>query len=111
MSLPSSLSSKPALLICGHGSRDVNAVEEFTHLVEHMRIRYPDRLCEYGFLEFATPLIADGARKLVEQGAKKITAIPGMLMAAGHAKNDIPSEINELNALYKGQGVHITYGV
>lgn len=101
----------PAILICGHGSRDNQAIEEFYQLSGHMKQRFPDRLCEIGFLEFAKPLIADGAVKLIEQGAKKITAIPGMLMAAGHTKNDIPSEINELNAAYKAQGVHITYGV
>ena len=101
----------PAILICGHGSRDVQAVEQFYQIADHMKQRFPDRLCEIGFLEFAKPMIADGADKLVKQGAKKITAIPGMLMAAGHTKNDIPSEINELNAFYKDQGVHITYGV
>ncbi len=103
-------SANPAILICGHGSRDVEAVDEFYQLADHMKQRFPDRLCEIGFLEFASPVIAQGADKLVEQGAKNITAIPGMLMAAGHAKNDIPSEINELNAHYKDQGVHITYG-
>lgn len=101
---------KPAILICGHGSRDVEAVEEFYQLADHMKKRFPDRLCEIGFLEFAKPMIATGADKLVAQGVKKITAIPGMLMAAGHAKNDIPSEINELNAHHKGSGAHFTYG-
>lgn len=101
---------KPAILICGHGSRDVDAVIEFDQLAAHMKKRFPNRLCDSGFLEFAKPMIATGADKLVEQGAKNITAIPGMLMAAGHAKNDIPSEINELNAHYKDKGVHFKYG-
>lgn len=101
---------KPAILICGHGSRDVDAVREFDQLAAHMKKRFPDRLCDSGFLEFAKPMIATGADKLVEQGAKNITAIPGMLMAAGHAKNDIPSEINELNAHHKDAGVHFKYG-
>jgi len=101
---------KPAILICGHGSRDVDAVREFDQLAAHMKKRFPDRLCDSGFLEFAKPMIATGADNLVEQGAKNITAIPGMLMAAGHAKNDIPSEINELNAHHKDSGVHFKYG-
>ncbi|MBN4080338.1 sirohydrochlorin chelatase [Beggiatoa alba] len=100
----------PAILICGHGSRDVEAVDEFYQLAEHMKQRFPERHCEIGFLEFAKPMIATGADKLVKQGAKEIIAIPGMLMAAGHAKNDIPSEINELNAYHKDTGVHFTYG-
>ncbi|MCG8610773.1 MAG: sirohydrochlorin chelatase, partial [Pseudomonadales bacterium] len=70
--------------------------------------RYPERLCETGFLEFARPVIADGVDKLVSQGARKITAVPGMLMAAGHAKNDIPSELNTLQQQI--DGLEITYG-
>ncbi len=101
-------SNKPAMLVIGHGSRDVDGIEEFEKLANHLRATYPDRLCETGFLEFATPLIGDGVDKLIAQGAKEITAVPGMLMAAGHAKNDIPSEINTLQAQHPD--VKITYG-
>lgn len=99
---------KPALLVIGHGSRDVDGIAEFHKLADHLRQCYPDRLCETGFLEFARPLISDGLEKLIAQGATEITAVPGMLMAAGHAKNDIPSEINTLQALHPE--VTITYG-
>ncbi|WP_027858427.1 sirohydrochlorin chelatase [Marinobacterium jannaschii] len=100
--------TKPAILVVGHGSRDVEAVEEFHQLAKHLQMRYPERLCETGFLEFARPVIADGLDKLVAAGAKNILAVPGMLMAAGHAKNDIPSELNTLQA--ELGGVSITYG-
>lgn len=98
---------KPAILIVGHGSRDVDAVTEFYQLSDHFKARFPDRLVEVGFLEFARPIIADGVEKLVQQGVKHIYAIPGMLMAGGHAKNDIPSELNALQAQYD---VKIEYG-
>lgn len=98
----------PAMLVVGHGSRDTDALKEFEHIANHLRETFPDRLCETGFLEFARPLIVDGLEKLIEQGATDITAIPGMLMAAGHAKNDIPSEINALQAQYPQ--VKLTYG-
>ncbi|MCM2971541.1 sirohydrochlorin chelatase [Larsenimonas suaedae] len=102
------MTDKPAILFVGHGSRDVDAVNEFTQLTAHFRERYPDRLCEYGFLEFARPVIYDGVKKLVDQGATTISAVPGMLMAAGHAKNDIPSELNALQAEF--DGITINYG-
>lgn len=98
---------KPAILFAGHGSRDVDAVEEFYQLAEHFRQRFPDRMVETGFLEFVNPIIAEGVEKLVNQGAKHIQAIPGMLMAGGHAKNDIPSELNTLQQQF---GVKIEYG-
>ncbi len=98
---------KPAILFAGHGSRDVNAVAEFLQLAEHFRRRFPERMIETGFLEFARPIIAEGIEKLVDQGATHIQVIPGMLMAGGHAKNDIPSE---LNALQQHYGIKIEYG-
>ncbi|CAA0101297.1 Sirohydrochlorin cobaltochelatase [BD1-7 clade bacterium] len=98
---------KPAILFVGHGSRDVDAVEEFYQLASHFRERFPERIVETGFLEFVRPIIAEGVEKLVEQGVTHIQAIPGMLMAGGHAKNDIPSELNALQAQY---GVKIEYG-
>ncbi len=98
-----------AILIAGHGSRDMDAVTEFHRLADHLRAAYPDRLCETGFLEFARPLISDGLDKLIAAGAKDIIAAPGMLMAARHAKNDIPSEINAIQAEHKE--VTIQYGV
>jgi sirohydrochlorin cobaltochelatase len=90
--------SDPAILVIGHGSRSVSAVEEFHQVAKQLKKRFPQRLVETGFLEFAHPVIAEGLQKLIAQGATDIIALPGMLMAAGHAKNDIPSEINTLMA-------------
>ncbi|MCJ8315318.1 MAG: CbiX/SirB N-terminal domain-containing protein, partial [Saccharospirillaceae bacterium] len=98
---------KSAILFVGHGSRDNDAVTEFYQLAEHFQKRFPDRLVETGFLEFVKPIIATGIEKLIAKGATHIQAIPGMLMAGGHAKNDIPSE---LNALAKQYDIKIDYG-
>ncbi|SCA57359.1 Sirohydrochlorin cobaltochelatase [Candidatus Terasakiella magnetica] len=92
------MSDTPAIMICGHGSRDDGAVEEFNLLAKNLRERFPDRDVESGFLEFATPIIRTGLDKLVERGAKQILCVPGMLFAAGHVKNDLPSEINNFAA-------------
>ena len=91
--------SDPAILVIGHGSRSVSAVREFYQVADQLQKRFPKRLIETGFLEFARPVIADGLASLLAQGATDIIALPGMLMAAGHAKNDIPSEINTLMSI------------
>lgn len=91
MSKPTDL---PAIMICGHGSRDKRAVEEFNQLAVRIRERLPNHMVESGFLEFATPVIGEGLDKLRDAGAKKIVCLPGMLFAAGHVKNDLPSEVN-----------------
>ena len=91
-------SDLPAIMICGHGSRDRGAVSEFNQLAVRIKERLPNHRVESGFLEFATPVIRTGLDKLRDAGAKKIICLPGMLFAAGHVKNDLPSEVNNYAA-------------
>jgi len=81
-------------MLCGHGSRDAGAVREFGELAEAVRKLMPEYDVEHGFLEFARPVIRTGLDALRERGAANILALPGMLFAAGHVKNDIPSVLN-----------------
>ncbi|MBL8666223.1 MAG: sirohydrochlorin chelatase [Rhodospirillales bacterium] len=85
-------------MICGHGSRSGAAVSEFHALARHLRRRWPHYDVESGFLEFARPVIRDGLEALKARGARRIVCLPGMLFAAGHVKNDLPSEINTFAA-------------
>ena len=96
------------IMVCGHGSRDEAAVREFAVVAEALRARFPERAVEYGFLEFAQPIIRDGLDKLAARGVTRVLAVPGMLFAAGHAKNDIPSVLNTYMAQHPG--LDITYG-
>src|SRR5437660_159073 len=95
-----------AILLVGHGSRDSEGTEEFHRLVDLFRRDEPERIVECGFLEFAKPVIGDSIATCVRRGARTIVALPGMLMAAGHAKNDIPSEIHDARLLYPGVDFH-----
>ena len=98
---------KIGVMICGHGSRSQAAVDQFANFVEQLPEYLPDWPLEYGYLEFANPLIRDGLDRLREQGCDHILAVPGMLFAAMHAKNDIPSV---LNAYARQHGIRIEYG-
>jgi sirohydrochlorin cobaltochelatase len=88
------------ILICGHGSRDPEGVEGFKALVALLRKRYPDRMVDYGFLEFSHPVYAAAVERMYVAGVREIIAIPAILFAGGHAKNDIPFEMNTLQAQY-----------
>lgn len=88
------LPADTGIMICGHGSRNQNAAREFSRLSEGLKARYPEAAIEYGYLEFCNPVIHAGLDKLRERGIKRVLAVPGMLFAAGHAKNDIPSVLN-----------------
>jgi len=101
------MAEKLGVMICGHGSRDAAAVREFAVLSEHLRKRLPQYPVEYGYLEFATPIIRSGLDLLKAQGVTRVLAVPGMLFAAGHAKNDIPSVLNTYAA---ANDLKIDYG-
>ncbi len=96
------------IMLCGHGSRNQRAVGEFAVLAEALKARLPGVPVEYGYLEFANPVIHQGLDKLREQGVRHVLAVPGMLFAAGHAKNDIPAVLKTYEAMHAG--VRISYG-
>ena len=101
------MQAKTGVMLCGHGSRDEDAVQEFAVLAQHLKGRFPGHPVEFGYLEFASPIIRDGLDRLKAEGVDKVLAVPGMLFAAGHAKNDIPSVLNTYAAK---NGLQIDYG-
>ena len=99
---------KTGVMICGHGSRSQAAVDEFAVLAEKLPAWLPDDWeIEYGYLEFANPVIRAGLDKLRGKGCDRILAVPGMLFAAMHAKNDIPTVLNSYAATH---GIEVSYG-
>jgi sirohydrochlorin cobaltochelatase len=100
--------TKTGVMICGHGSRSQAAVDEFAVLAEKLPAYLPDDwMIDYGYLEFANPVIRDGLDRLREAGCDRILAVPGMLFAAMHAKNDIPTVLNTYAAKH---GIDVLYG-
>lgn len=102
------MAEKLGVMLCGHGSRDENAIAEFAVLAGHLARRLPEYPVEYGYLEFAKPIIRDGLDRLRASAVNRVLAVPGMLFAAGHAKNDIPSVLNSYAAEHPG--FRIDYG-
>ena len=82
------------VMICGHGSRDEAACDEFRRVVDRIAERLPEWPVAMGYLEFARPIIRDGLDALRARGVDRVLAVPGMLFAAGHVKNDVPSVLN-----------------
>ncbi len=100
------MSEQIGVMVCGHGSRDVEAIREFEAVARGIRRRLPQYDVESGFLEFAKPIIRDGLDKLRARRVTQILAVPGMLFAAGHAKNDIPSVLRTYEAQHPGLSIH-----
>jgi sirohydrochlorin cobaltochelatase len=100
--------NKIGIMVCGHGSRDEDAIAEFARVSAGIAERLPQFPVRSGFLEFARPVIREGLDELRELGCRRILALPGMLFAAGHVKNDIPSVLNDFAARHRG--LSIDYG-
>jgi sirohydrochlorin cobaltochelatase len=92
---------KEGILLCGHGSRKTAGVDEFKKLVEILKDRYKDNYeVDYGFLEFNHPLYDAAVERLYSKGIRTIYALPVILFAGAHAKNDIPYELNTIQSYY-----------
>jgi sirohydrochlorin cobaltochelatase len=100
--------TQTGVLICGHGSRDPEAIGEFELLAAALRPRLPGVDFATGYLEFARPTIHDGLAALAARGARRILAAPGMLFAASHVKNDLPWEVNSFAA--GNRGIEVRFG-
>ncbi|VBB69644.1 Sirohydrochlorin cobaltochelatase [invertebrate metagenome] len=101
-------SGKIGVMLCGHGSRDIEAIREFDTLSHLLKQRLPEYEVENGYLEFAHPIIRDGLETLKRRGVTRIATIPGMLFAAGHVKNDLPWEVNTF--AMENRDLDILYG-
>ena len=92
---------KEGILLCGHGSRRAAAVTSFKRLVTVLKERYEDKYeVDYGFLEFNHPTYEAAVERMYLNGVRKIYALPVILFAGSHAKNDIPFELNTLQTYH-----------
>ena len=89
-----------AIVLAGHGSRDPDGVREFETLVGLVRHQAPGHSVSHGFLEFSTPTIDMAVKNAIDAGATRIVMVPGVLLAASHAKNDMPGELLALKQAY-----------
>ncbi len=97
---------KLGIVVAGHGSRDPDAVREFEALVELVRARAPDDVVTHGYLEFSSPTIAEAVAANLAAGARQVAVVPGVLLAARHAKNDMPAEVQALARDYPDIDFH-----
>ena len=102
------MEEKYGVMVCGHGSRDEDAVSEFLNFAKKLKNQLLQYELDWGFLEFANPVIKSGLDSLREKGIREIMSVPVMLFAAGHAKNDIPSVLNAYQVQYPE--LSISYG-
>ncbi|MCS6840022.1 MAG: sirohydrochlorin chelatase [Roseiflexus sp.] len=100
-------SGQPALLLIGHGTDDPAGLEEYYQMATLVGERL-NTFVQPCFLELADPPIAQAVDDCVRSGYRCIVALPLLLGAAGHQKNDIPVALNEARRRYPD--LDIRYG-
>ena len=87
------MTSDPALLIVGHGTRSTVGAAQFRAFVDRVRARAGGLPVDGGFIELSAPPVADAVARLVAAGHRRLGVVPLTLVAAGHAKGDIPGSL------------------
>jgi sirohydrochlorin cobaltochelatase len=104
------LGAPPALLVVGHGTKDAAGAEEFRQFVARVGKRLAEQgvAAGGGFIELSPPPLADTVAELVADGHRRFAAVPLMLVAAGHAKGDIPAAL--VREKERHPGISFEYG-
>lgn len=96
-----------AILYVAHGSRVKAGVEQAKIFLKSVQQEIEIPIQEICFLELATPTIADGIASCINRGATAIAIVPILLLAAQHAKHDIPSEIDKAKKTASTSAIYI----
>jgi len=98
------------LLVTGHGSADPDGAGEFRLLADRVAKRLaPEGVpVSGGFIELSAPPVRDAVAELVTAGCDRIAAVPLTLVAAGHAKGDIPAALDRERRRHPG--LRFAYG-
>ncbi|MDA8081637.1 MAG: sirohydrochlorin chelatase [Actinomycetota bacterium] len=89
-----------AVMVVGHGTTSLEGISQFEQIVDQLRkcLEVP---VGHGFIELAEPDIATGfSRLLASNDISEVVVLPLLLLAAGHAKNDVPSSISAARKRY-----------
>lgn len=92
---------RQALILVGHGSRRSRGNHPILALAQRLGQR-TERSVYAGFLELAKPSVLDAIDAAVAGGAQDITLAPAVLLAAGHAKNDLPEVLANARRRHPG---------
>jgi sirohydrochlorin ferrochelatase len=90
--------SRPALLVIAHGSRDPRHAATVHALSAQVRAMRPTLRVRAAFLDFDLPSVTKALESLAARGVREIVAGPLLLNHAFHAKSDIPAVLRRAPA-------------
>ena len=100
-----------AIILFGHGARDVRWREPFDRLASLWREQYGGTPVELAFLEMMQPSLEEAVSSLVAQGALQITVVPVFFGQGGHLRNDFPALLTACREKFPGIALSATPAV
>ena len=95
------------LLLVGHGSRRARSLEEARAIADLLALGLPGVDVALGFLEMCDPPASSVLDALVARGRRRIVVVPLVLLAAGHAKSDVPALVLEGRRRHPGVDIRL----
>jgi len=92
-----------SLLLVAHGSRKVSSNAAVEQLVDKLRQQLAGSGFDsitHAFLELTQPSIADGIKKLADEGSSQIVVMPYFLAPGVHVVDDLPDLIDVARKQY-----------
>ncbi len=106
-----SSSTRSAIVLFAHGSRDPLWHKPMEAVAERIRAQSADVEVTCAYLELSQPDLPDTAAKLVTNGVNHITIVPMFLGVGRHAREDLPELVVQLKAEHPSVTFHLQAAV
>ncbi|QWD60461.1 sirohydrochlorin chelatase [Polynucleobacter sp. MWH-UH35A] len=100
-----------AIILFGHGARDVRWREPFDRLIGLWRAQHAGTPVELAFLEMMQPSLEEAVAALAGGGATQIIVVPVFFGQGGHLRNDFPALLEECRGKFPGVELSATPAV
>lgn len=100
-----------AIILFGHGARDIRWREPFDRLASLWQTQCPGTTVELAFLEMMQPSLEGAVTSLVAKGATQITVVPVFFGQGGHLRNDFPVLLEECRSKFPDVSLSATQAV
>ena len=80
-----------AIILFGHGARDIRWREPFDRLASLWKAKHPNVQVQLAFLEMMEPTLGGAISTLVAGGALELVVVPVFFGQGGHLRNDFPA--------------------
>ena len=100
-----------AIILFGHGARDIRWREPFDRLAELWRAQHVGVPVELAFLEMMHPSLEEAVTSLVAKGVTQLTVVPVFFGQGGHLRNDFPALLQDCQNKFPGVSLSATQAV